>query len=58
MRAASASDRSDIIDVVHRIALLADAREWNGVATCFASEEEVDYTSEFGGECKESRLQS
>jgi SnoaL-like domain len=46
----SSSDRSDIIDVVNRIALLADARDWDAVADCFSAEVEVDYTSEFGGD--------
>lgn len=46
------ADRLDIIDVVNRIALLADLREWDGVARCFADEVEVDYRSEFGGDIK------
>ncbi|MFZ5558700.1 MAG: nuclear transport factor 2 family protein [Pseudomonadota bacterium] len=45
-------ERSEVIDVVNRVALLADAREWDALATCFDAEVEVDYTSEFGGAVK------
>ena len=46
----SSLDRIDVIDVVNRMGILADAREWDALALCFADEVEVDYTSEFGGE--------
>lgn len=42
--------RLDIIEVVNRIALLADLREWTELRDCFCDEVDVDYTSEFGGE--------
>jgi hypothetical protein len=42
---------SAIIDVVNRVALLADLRAWDDLASCFADTVEVDYRS-FGEEVK------
>lgn len=43
-------ERSDIIEIVNRVYLNTDLREWTELRKCFYNEVEVDYTSMFGGE--------
>ena len=42
-------DRMEITDLVNRVAVAVDSRDWEGVRSCFADEVEVDYTSLNGG---------
>ncbi len=43
-------DRTEIVDVVTRVATLADARDWSALRSLFADEVELDHTSLDGGE--------
>ncbi len=46
----TALDTAEVIRVVNRVALTADARDWAGCRACFADRVRVDYTSLAGGE--------
>lgn len=43
-------DRTEITNVVNRIAILTDLRDWEGVCQCFTERVTVDYTSLMGGQ--------
>ena len=43
-------DRAEIVEVVTRVATLADARDWGALRSLFADEVELDHTSLEGGE--------
>ena len=43
-------DRTEITNVVNRIAILTDLRDWEGVRQCFTDRVTVDYTSLMGGQ--------
>lgn len=46
----SAPDRDEIIDVVNRIGLMADRRDWQACRDAFSDRVETDYTSLNGGQ--------
>ena len=45
----SESARALVVDVVARMGLLVDRRDWPALEALFAPDVEVDYTSLFGG---------
>lgn len=46
----STTDRDEIIDVVNRIGLMADRRDWQACRNAFSERVKIDYTSLSGGQ--------
>lgn len=46
----STTDRDEIIDIVNRIAIMADRRNWQACREAFSDRVETDYTSLNGGQ--------
>lgn len=47
------ADRAAVIDLVNRVALMADRRDWSAVRACFDDRVHIDYTSLTGGAAAE-----
>ena len=46
------NDRDQVVELVSRLGLLVDARDWGGLRELFCDEVDLDYTSLNGGEAQ------